>query len=316
MHQKPSVNARQELLQEILDGLGRPEKSLPCKLFYDARGSRLFDEICELEEYYPTRTEMSIMRDHVDEIAAMFTPGTLFVEFGSGSSLKTRLLLDRLPHLAGYVPVDISAEHLAEAARHLQAEYPALEIYPLPADYTREVRLPDVRKPVARTIVYFPGSTIGNFTRREADLFLDEIAGMVGMDGGLLIGVDLKKDRNILESAYNDSRGITAAFNLNILRHLNDEFAAGFREEDFEHYAFYNEPRGRIEMHLRCGRDHSVSIGGREIRFHAGEFILTEHSHKYTLAEFARLAGDRLRVARVWTDPRQYFSVQFLTVIR
>lgn len=314
MANSPATEFNDQLLSEVLEGLQRPQKYLPCKLFYDETGSRLFDRICELDEYYPTRTEAQIMRDHLDEITAVFGPDTLLVEFGSGSSTKTRLLLDHLPNLAGYVPIDISETHLLASARDLQAEYPELDIYPLPADYTRPIRLPVIRRPVQRRIAFFPGSTIGNFTRREAGEFLVGIAAMCGARGGLLIGVDLQKDHAVLEAAYNDAEGVTAAFNLNILDHLNRLFDADFNPARFRHQAFYNEPHGRIEMHLVSRAGQVVTVAGRPIGFRRGETILTEHSHKYTPEGFARLAADAFRVERVWTDPRRYFSLQYLVV--
>ena len=315
MHQTLTVEQHRDLLGEVVSGLLRREKLLPCKMFYDARGSLLFDRICQLEEYYPTRTESSIMSDNIEEIARLFPPRTLFVEFGSGSSTKTRLILDHIHDLTGYIPIDISEEHLELTARDLRLDYPGLNIHPLPADYTKALTLPDVGEPYEHVIVYFPGSTIGNFTRSEARLFLREISSLCGDRGGLLIGVDLKKDISILERAYDDAEGVTAQFNLNVLRHLNEEFRSDFNPDNFRHFAFYNEPHGRIEMHLVSLRDQEVHLGEHTIHFMKNEHILTEHSHKYDIDEFARLCGDFFIQEKVWTDPDNYFSVQYLTAV-
>jgi dimethylhistidine N-methyltransferase len=298
-------------LQEVVRGLQQPQKSLPCKLFYDERGSRLFDRITELDEYYPTRTELAIMEQHVGEMTTLLGSGCLLVEYGSGSSTKTRLLLDRLEAPAGYVPIDISAEHLARSAAALTAEYPHLEVLPVCADYTRPFDLPTPSRPAARSAVYFPGSTIGNFEPEAARRFLAGAAGLAGPKGALLIGVDLKKDPQLLHDAYNDRLGVTAQFNLNILAHLN----AAIRLDAFRHYAFYNPTFGRIEMHLVSLEDQQIRLGGGAILFRAGESIWTESSYKYRPDEFEALAAAAgWRVECVWTDPRALFSVQYLTV--
>jgi len=300
---------------EVLIGLQSFEKTLPCKYFYDRRGSQLFDRICDLPEYYPTRTEAGIMRDHAEEMAALFGPDCLLIEYGSGSSTKTRILLDHLPHLAGYVPMDISREHLYQTAAGLAAAYPRLDILPLCADYTTEFDLPAPRRPVRSRAVYFPGSTIGNFHRDQAETFLAGIAAVVGKGGGLLIGVDLKKSPQILEPAYNDAQGVTAEFNLNLLRRMNRELGAGFDLDGFAHSAFYNALAGRIEMHLMSLKPQTVHLGDVSIAFEEEETILTECSYKYSLPDFAALADAAgLAVRKVWTDPEQKFSVQYLTV--
>ncbi len=300
---------------EILAGLQTFEKTLPCKYFYDARGSELFDQICELPEYYPTRTEASIMQAHAVEMAALFPPNCLLIEYGSGSSIKTRILLDRLPHIAGYVPMDISRDHLCRTAAHLAETYPHLDILPLCADYTAAFTLPASRQPVQSRAVYFPGSTIGNFHPEEAQTFLCSIAEVCGSGGGLLIGVDLKKDAATLNAAYDDRQGVTAAFNLNLLRRINAEMGADFMLEHFAHRAYYNALAGRIEMHLMSLTSQTVHLAGQEIVFEEEETILTECSYKYSLADFARLAVSAgMTVRRVWTDDAQKFSIQYLTV--
>ena len=301
---------------EVLTGLQSFEKTLPCKYFYDRRGSLLFDQICDLPEYYPTRTEAGIMRDHIGEMAALFGPDCLLIEYGSGSSTKTRILLDYLPHLAGYVPMDISREHLHRTAADLASAYPHLDILPLCADYTADFDLPATRRRVRSRAVYFPGSTIGNFHRDQAETFLRQIAGVCESGGGLLIGVDLKKPAHILEPAYDDAQGVTAAFNLNLLRRINDELGGDFDLDQFAHRAFYNALAGRIEMHLMSLREQTVHVAGVKIAFAEEETILTECSYKYSLDDFAATAlAAGLAVRKVWTDPEQKFSVQYLTVV-
>lgn len=300
---------------DALTGLQSFEKTLPCKYFYDQRGSQLFDRICDLPEYYPTRTEIGIMRDHVGEMTALLGPDCLLIEYGSGSSTKTRVLLDHLPRLAGYVPMDISREHLYQTAAALATVYPHLDVLPLCADYTAEFDLPAARRPVRSRAVYFPGSTIGNFHRDQAETFLTQIAQVCGPGGGLLIGVDLKKDPTILDAAYNDAQGITAAFNLNLLKRMNNELGTDFDLGQFAHRAFYNALAGRIEMHLMSLKTQTVHLGGVSIAFEEEETILTECSYKYSLSDFAALASAAgLAVHKVWTDPEQKFSVQYLTV--
>lgn len=309
------VSTDTQFLTDALKGLKSTPKTLPCKYFYDQRGSELFDQICELPEYYPTRTEAGIMEDNIEEMAAVFGPDALLIEYGSGSSAKTRILLDHLPHLAGYVPIDISREHLYQTAESLASAYPALDILPLWADYTQAFTLPNVCRPVRSRIVYFPGSTIGNFHRPEAALFLKHIADICGPGGGLLIGIDLRKSPSVLEPAYNDAQGVTAAFNLNLLARMNAEIGADFALDGFAHSAFYNEQIGRIEMHLLSLNAQTVHLGGESIRFAEDETIWTECSYKYSLPEFAEMAASAgFTVRRVWTDSGLKFSVQYLTV--
>jgi len=307
--------AMESFESEVLAGLSTFEKTLPCKYFYDAYGSALFDQICELPEYYPTRTEAAIMQGNAAEMAALVCPDSLLIEYGSGSSIKTRILLDRLPRLAGYVPMDISRDHLQRTAAQLAEAYPHLDILPLCADYTTEFTLPPACRPVGSHVVYFPGSTIGNFHPVDAAAFLTSIAEVCGQNGGLLIGVDLKKDSSILNAAYNDTQGVTAAFNLNLLTRMNAELGANFVVENFSHRAFYNTLAGRIEMHLLSLKSQTVHLGGAEIKFEEEESILTECSYKYSLSDFAGLAKSAgLTVRKVWTDSEQKFSVQYLTL--
>lgn len=303
-----------ELLDEIQKGLSQKQKTLPSKLFYDEKGSKLFDMICELEEYYPTRTESMIMKNNIDDIVSVFQENSLFIEYGSGSSMKTRLLLDNLKYLSGYVPIDISEEHLMKTAERLKDEYPDLEIIPLAADYTKAFTLPAIHKKIDHKITYFPGSTIGNFKKDEAVKFLKQIAEACGENGGLLIGIDLHKDKDILEAAYNDKENITADFNLNLLERLNREFGADFEISNFRHKAYYNEEEKRIEMHLISEDEQTVTINGRKFYFNKCETILTEYSHKYTLSGFSELAGGYFDISKIWTDNKQYFAVLFLAV--
>jgi dimethylhistidine N-methyltransferase len=301
--------------REVIEGLSRPQKQISPKYFYDERGSRLFDQICQLDEYYLTRTELSIMRDSAAEMAACVGPGSLLIEYGCGNGEKTRLLLEELSRPAAFVPIDISGEHLRRTALDLLARFPGLEVLPVCADFTGAFDVPRCRAAVDSQVGYFPGSTIGNFTPRRAAAFLAGVARRVGPGGGLLIGVDLKKDIRTLERAYNDADGITAQFNLNALAHINDRLHANFQLDQFRHRAFFNADEGRIEMHLESLADQTVAIDGHEIHFTAGETIHTESSYKYELDQFARLAGEGgFDVAGVWTDPLRWFSVQYLRV--
>ncbi|HKI77870.1 MAG TPA: L-histidine N(alpha)-methyltransferase [Ignavibacteriaceae bacterium] len=304
----------EDILTEVLTGLKQPQKRLPSKLFYDKRGSELFDQICELDEYYPTRTEIKIMQDNIEEIGALLGEGTLLIELGSGSSVKIRLLLDYIPGLAGYIPIDISKKHLIESSEILKIDYPHIDIYPLVADYTKYFSIPPIKNSFDHKAVYYPGSTIGNFTREEAKEFLGRIAKIIGPNGGLVIGVDLKKDIKILETAYNDKKGITAEFNLNILNHINTDLKTKIDKNNFNHYAFFNQVFGRIEMHLVSNREQDIKINGLPVHFNKGEHIITEYSNKYTPEEFAELASDNFAVKKIWTDENNLFSVQYLRV--
>lgn len=305
--------ARDDFRSQVLHGLRQTRKQIPCKFFYDRRGSQLFDQICELPEYYPTRTEVGIMTRHAAEMADVLGPRCRVVEYGSGSSTKTRLLLDHLDDPAAYVPLDISREHLLEASGRLAERYPGLQVQPVCADYTSRFALPDVID-ARRTVIYFPGSTIGNFEPHDAREFLIAAAQRAGAGGGLLIGVDLKKDPVTLHAAYNDSAGVTAAFNLNLLTRINRELDGTFDLAQFAHYAFYHPRLGRIEMHLASRCVQTVMVGSSFFDFRDGETLFTESSYKYTLIEFASLAAaSGWQVEKTWIDDQRMFSVQYLT---
>ncbi len=306
--------ARERMLEEVLEGLQRTEKSIPSKLLYDARGSELFERICELDEYYLTRTELAIMEDHAPEMAVQLGPGCLLIEYGSGSGRKTRLLLDQLEDPCAYVPIDISREALRQSAETLAFLYPTLPVLPVCADYTGRYEIPKTETDALRRVVYFPGSTIGNFTPQEALEFLKHVTEVGGPGGGLLVGVDLEKDRARLEAAYDDASGVTAAFELNVLARINREFGADFRPERFNYESRYNDLMRRIEMYLVSRATQQVRIDGVEIPFECGERIQTEYAYKYNLETFARLAElVGLQVERVWKDREDLFSVQYLT---
>lgn len=310
-----SLPSRDGFLSETIAGLSQPQKMLPCKFFYDEQGSRLFNEICELEEYYPTRTEDQILRDNINEIAGFIGRGCRLVEFGSGTSAKTRHLLTHLSDLSEYIPIDISGQQLLESAVRLASEFPHLEINPIEADYGGILKLPDSRRKPKRTVAFFPGSTIGNLQPDEAVAFLRNIAFLCGNDGGLLIGVDRKKERRTLEAAYNDRKGITAQFNLNILARANRELGTDFDLSAFHHRAPYNETHGRIEMHLVSRHPQIVHVDSQEFGFEEGEHITTEYSYKYTLKGFERLALKAgFEAMKNWEDRDHLFSVLFLRV--
>jgi dimethylhistidine N-methyltransferase len=308
------------LCEDVIRGLTAPVKKLQPKYFYDERGARLFEEICGLEAYYPTRTEISILERDLEEIAAAVGPNVRLVEFGSGSGIKTLLLLENLESPASYVPVDISRTQLLHFARSLVRRFPRLEVLPVCADYTGEYSLPAGRRPAARTVAFFPGSTLGNFERADAEAFLRRIRRLCGDGGGLLIGVDLEKDPAVLEHAYNDPQGVTAAFNLNLLQRINRECGADFDLHAFEHAAPYDAEAGRIEMRLVSRRAQEVRIGTdpagavlATVRFEVGEPIVTEYSHKYRPDDFEALASrSGWGVRRRWTDSREWFGVWLL----
>jgi dimethylhistidine N-methyltransferase len=301
------------LRMEIRHGLQSTPKTLPPKLFYDARGARLFERICGLPEYYLTRAELEILRDRAPEIATCVGPDSVLLEYGAGAGVKVRYLLDQLETPAAYVPIDISGEQLESVAAGFAADYPGLAVVPVWADYTAPFTLPQLPASARRRVAYFPGSTIGNFHPREAVAFLRGIAGTVGQGGGLVLGADLRKDPLILHAAYNDQQGVTAAFNLNVLTRLNRELGATFDLSLFRHYAFYNPVVGRIEMHLVSLAEQTVCVGGEPVGFTRGETIWTESSYKYDgeqLARMAREAGFAIR--RSWTDGKRRFGVLYL----
>jgi dimethylhistidine N-methyltransferase len=305
--------ALDEFRADVLAGLSRRPRRLPCKYFYDSRGSELFDRICELDEYYPTRTELAIMRAFVPEMSEAIGPRARLIELGSGSSAKTRLLIEALPDLAEYVPVDISSSYLHGAIKQLARDYPTLRISPWCADFTRSLRLPRSEFS-SKHVVYFPGSTIGNFGPRQSRRLLARIARLVGPGGSLLIGIDLVKERRTLENAYNDAAGVTAAFNLNLLARINREVRGTFKLAAFRHSAMYNAAKRRIEMYLVSTCSQFARVGAERFEFAAGDSICTEHSYKYTIGQFATLAATAgLAPVRVWTDPRRWFAVLYLT---
>ena len=302
--------AADSLREDVIAGLSLPQKTLSPKYFYDATGSRLFDAICRLREYYPTRCELALTRRNLEDIARFTGRGAELIEYGSGASVKTRLLLGAL-RPAAYVPVDISEAALQGAAGRLAREFPWLELHAVVGDFMQPLRLPVYRRRSRRRrVVYFPGSTIGNLTPEEAHAFLRMTRGQVGARGAMLVGVDLKKDANILHAAYNDARGVTAAFNLNLLARINRELGGDFDLRRFAHYAFYNAALGRIEMHLVSLAKQTVAIGGHRFGFDTGESIHTENSCKYSIEEFRTLAlAAGFRTERVWQDGRKYFGL-------
>lgn len=310
----PAQQNADRFLQDVLHGLSQAQKNLPCKYFYDAQGSVLFEKICEVPEYYATRTELAIMESHAAAIADSLGEECVLIEFGSGSSRKTRVLLNALctPHV--YVPIDISIECLRDAADALRREYPQLHVLPVWGDYTDEIELPASVRHRRGRAVFFPGSTVGNFHPPAALAFLQRIADVAGPGGALLIGVDLRKDAHVLERAYNDSLGATEAFNKNVLARINRELGGDFDLQAFKHVAVYNPLASRIEMHLISTRDQVVRVARRHrIEFQAGETIRTECSYKYTLDGFAGLAsGAGFAVEQVWTDAAQWFAVILL----
>ena len=305
-----SVVGADTFREDVIAGLSLPEKALSPKYFYDAEGSRLFEAICRLKEYYPTRCELALTSAHLEDIARFAGDGCQLIEYGSGESLKTRLLIRRLRPSA-YVPVDISESALQAAAKRLARGFPWLNILGVAGDFMQPLKLPVYRaRSVERLVIYFPGSTIGNLTPDEAHAFLRMSRGQIGRRGAMLVGVDLKKDANVLHAAYNDSKRVTAAFNLNLLARINRELRADFDLEQFAHYAFYNVALGRIEMHLVSLAKQTVNVGRHRFRFDVGESIHTENSCKYSVDDFSALAlAAGFRTDRVWKDARGYFAL-------
>lgn len=302
------------MLEEVMQGLARRPRRIAPKFFYDERGSRLFDAICDLPEYYLTRTEIGILESCAGEVARLAGPDTTLIELGSGASRKIRLLLEAL-RPRRYFGIDISREFLRQSVECLARDYAWLEVHAVCADFMHNLGLPYGAEE-GKKLAFFPGSTIGNFEPSEALLFLQQVRRIVQPDGALLVGVDLKKDPELLHAAYNDSAGITAQFNLNLLQRLRAELGADINPHGFKHRAFYNVARGRIEMHLVSHGAQDIRVGGQRFRFEAGESIHTENSYKYTLEEFhsiARAAG--LRPRQVWLDAARLFSVHYLSVV-
>jgi dimethylhistidine N-methyltransferase len=296
---------------DILAGLKSDQKFIAPKYFYDPQGSLLFDRICELPEYYPTRTEIGLLKQYGAEIAAVIGPDAILFELGSGSSSKIRLMLEAIQPKC-YVPMDISRDHLFKSANLLAKDYPWLEVHAVCVDYAGPWNLPSGLKGKKR-IAFFPGSSIGNLTTEEAVVLLERIALLVGNDGGLLIGVDLIKDIGVLETAYNDQQKVTEAFNKNLLVRLNRELGANFQVDRFQHRAFYNRDLDRIEMHLVSEREQVIRIEDELIHFKVGETIHTENSHKYSIAGFHGIAlRAGFQPVKVWTDPDELFSIHYL----
>ncbi|MDB5570052.1 MAG: methyltransferase [Hyphomicrobiales bacterium] len=303
---------REDFARSVLDGLGRAQKELPCRFFYDARGSELFEAITDLPEYYPTRTEAAILRAHAAQIAARTRPDTCLVEFGSGSSTKTEILLDALPQLAAYVAIDVSESALEEARARLESRYRTLRVETVTGDFWAQAALPGDLEGHER-LGFFPGSTIGNLDARSAERLLAHFGEVLGPGARLVIGVDVEKDPGVLIPAYNDAQGVTAAFNLNLLTRINRELGADFDLGAFRHEAIWNAALGRIEMHLVSERAQSVRVLGRRFDFARGETIHTENSHKYRPAAFHDMAVRAgWSVAEWWTDPAGLFSVHEL----
>jgi len=305
---------KESFREEVVTGLRKSKKELPAKFFYDKRGSELFEEITRLPEYYVTRTEIEILDLNAEEMVSLMGENFLLVEFGSGSSTKVRILLDQMQGKAAYTPIDISLLYLKESAQALGEAYPEVQVTAVCADYTRPFLIPEGES-FEKRVVFFPGSTVGNFEPHLAEKFFRDTARRLRQNDTMLIGVDLQKDRNILHKAYNDSAGITAAFNKNILQRINRELGADFDLNRFEHAAFYNENANRIEMHLRSNGNQKVNIGPDSFEFRNGETIHTENSYKYTIEGFHELLrGTGFEPERVWTDPQNLFSVHYLKV--
>ena len=306
---------RSEFAGAVLSGLSRHPRAIPARFLYDERGSELFDQICELPEYYLTRTETSILEACAPEIAALAGPGCALIEYGSGSSVKSRLLLDALGDLSVYVPIDVSRRHLDATAAALRRDYPGLDVRRVCAAYMALSALPEEVNG-ARRLGFFPGSTIGNLTPGEATAFLRRARALLGDNGALVLGVDLKKDPRRLHDAYNDSAGVTAQFSLNLLHRMNRELSADFDLAGFAHDAFYNALEGRIEIYLRSLRPQVATVAGRRFSFSAGERIHTEWSYKFDSAGIAALAASAgFAIARTWTDPANLFAVTYLVAV-
>jgi len=306
-----SIAAADGFREHVIAGLSLPQKALPPKYFYDATGSRLFEAICRLKEYYPTRSELSLTRRHLAAIARFARKGGTLIEYGSGESMKSRLLIEALRPSA-YIPVDISEHALRNAAATLRRSFPRLDIHAVHGDFSQPLTI-SMAHGEGRRVVYFPGSTIGNLGPAEAQAFLRMTRSQVGPGGAMLVGVDLRKDANVLHAAYNDARGVTAAFNLNLLARINRELGADFRLRRFRHYAFYNAALGRIEMHLVSLGRQRVRVGRHRFDFEAGESIHTENSYKYSVEGFGALARSAgFRAKEVWLDRKGWFSLHGL----
>ena len=307
---------KENFRDEVLDGLSKSPRQLPYKFFYDQRGAQLFQEICDLPEYYITRTEIEILRLHGADMAKALGPQVELIGLGTGAGTKTRILLEELHNPAVYVPIDISKEQLEKSSARFREMFPTLQVLPVCVDYLEPFELPLPRRLSSRSVIYFPGSTIGNFEPEIASELLAHLVDVAGDGGGLLIGVDLQKDRDVLERAYNDAAGVTAQFNKNLLVRINRELEADFDLNRWQHHAIYSPSEGRIEIYLISDNEQTVHIGAREFQFRAGEEILTEYSYKHTIAgfiELARKAG--FHFEQVWTDDARWFGVFYFTVL-
>lgn len=309
--QRPPDNL---LLQVVQRGLRSQPKRLPSWLFYDEQGSHLFEQICEQPEYYLARAEIALIGQHASDIADVLGPDVRLVEYGSGHAIKTRLLLEHLATPVAWIPVELSSEPMRLSTQRMERDFPQLPIQPLSVDFVRPLRLPVPPRAPRRTVLYFPGSTIGNFEEREAAQLLRKMRGEMGDNGGILVGADLKKDKATIEAAYNDRAGVTAAFTLNMLARLNRELGCNFERGAFRHRAHYNAMAGRVETHILSNREQRVRVGRLQVLFREDEAMLVEYSCKYSLEDFAALAATAgLVVQHVWLDPERKFSLQYLT---
>ena len=309
---EPALDAgRRRFLRDVVEGLAKPQKTLPCQYFYDHKGSELFEQITELPEYYPTRTEIGILTERAGTMSQVIGPDALLVEYGAGASTKTRILLDALQSPAGYVPIDVSEAFLLETAARLRTEYPDLSVHPIVGDFMLDLGLPTELG--GRPVGFFPGSTIGNLSDPEIDQFLRAARQLLGSESRFLIGLDLRKAPEILIPAYDDAAGVTAAFNLNLLKRINRELGANFDLSGFQHQAIWNDDKSRIEMHLRSLRQQVVSVGSRPVSFSAGETIHTENSRKFVLEHFLKLAESTgWTLSETWMDRSDYFAIVML----
>ena len=297
---------------DVLRGLSKPQKTLPCQYFYDEAGSVLFEQITELPEYYPTRTEVSILNAHIGDIVDALGDNVLLVEYGAGASTKTRILLDHLTAPAGYVPIDVSEEFLLQTAGGLRRDYPALPVHPIVGDFMIRIGLP--AKVTGRPVGFFPGSTIGNLDDASIDAFMRAARALLGESGQFLIGVDLRKSPDVLIPAYDDAAGVTAAFNLNLLARINRALEANFDLDAFAHRAIWNDAESRIEMHLESLRDQTVTIADARVSFAEGETIHTENSRKFDIDALSQqISGTGWRTDQIWRDAQSYFAVMLLT---
>lgn len=316
INRQENVNCDDQFLSDILFGLGQTQKSLPCKYFYDERGSVLFDEICKTEDYYHTRTELSILDEALPEVARLVGPDADILEFGSGAGIKIQKLIEALQAPRSYCPIDISEEILVSSSAKLKAMYPSLEVFPIVADYLSPIELPAAftANSTGRKLVFFPGSTISNFDQPDAIQFLRHIRSLLSPGDALLIGVDLIKPETRLISAYDDREGITAAFNLNLLERIRNTYATDLNPGGFKHEVRYNSEKHRIEMHLSSRCDQVVNIEGERFEFVTGETIHTENSYKYSVEGFSLIASNLgFAPNRVFTDSDNLFSVHYLS---